>query len=188
MNDAVHDVDRGGDLREEMRHMDSHEKRLVGALKHQRGPIVLPCGVLGRHLRVGEELVQLADLLLSHTLQWIVHAAHNLLLLVLHHALRLLTRIYSGSRHLRCRLAHDQRLLTAHELLLILVHLLHSHRLLEANVLLWLHSVWLLHLLRVLVCARLAHDISLWRLSDRLLLSHFNIIVYYNSAKAFKKS
>ena len=92
-------------------------------------------------------------------------------------------------------MAHNQRLLTASELLLILLHLRHSHgvRLLEATVLL-LHSVhgsWL-HLLRVLAgshllrCNTLAHDIALRIASDRLL-SHFNIIVYYNSAKAFKK-
>ena len=32
MDDTVHDVNRGGNLREVMRHMDSHKKRLVGAL------------------------------------------------------------------------------------------------------------------------------------------------------------
>ena len=130
---------------------------------------------------------------MPHTLQWIVHATHNLLLLGLHHALGLLTRIDSGSRHLRGRLAHDQRLLTASELLLIWLHLLHSHGvwLLEATVL--LHSIYAcwLHLLRVLAGSHLrlgtlAHDIALWIASD-WLLSHFNIIVYYNSAKAFKK-
>lgn len=135
----------------------------------------------------------MADLLLPHTLQWIVHAAHNLLLLGLHHTLGL-TRIASRSRHLRRRLAHDQRLLTANELLLIWLHLLHSHGvwLLETTVLL-LHSVHAsrLNMLRVLarshlLLGTLAHDIALWIASDRLL-SHFNIIVYYNSAKAFKK-
>ena len=32
MDDTVHNVDCGGNLGEEMRHMNSHEKRLVGAL------------------------------------------------------------------------------------------------------------------------------------------------------------
>ena len=88
-------------------------------------------------------------------------------------------------------------LLTTNELLLIWLHLLHSHGvwLLEATVLLLLlHSVHAsrLHLVRVLarlhlLWGTLAHDIALWIASDRLL-SHFNIIVYYNSAKAFKKA
>ena len=92
-------------------------------------------------------------------------------------------------------MAHDHRLLTANELLLIWLHLLHSHGvwLLEATVLL-LHSVHAsrLNMLRVLARSHLlwgtlAHDIALWIASDRLL-SHFNIIVYYNSAKTFKKA
>ena len=32
VDDTVHDVNCGGNLGEEMRNMDSHEKRLVGAL------------------------------------------------------------------------------------------------------------------------------------------------------------
>ena len=37
-----------------------------------------------------------------------------------------------------------------------------------------------------LLMGTLAHDIAL-RIASARLLSHFNIIVYYNSAKAFKK-
>ena len=103
-------------------------------------------------------------------------------MLLLHHVTLRLTRIASGSRHMRSRMAHNVRLLTAGELLLIWWHLLHSHdlRLLEASILLLLHSIYAwLHLLRILAWSYLTlpHDKALWITSDGSLL-HFNIIVF----------
>ena len=68
MNNTVHDMDSRCHLWEHMRNMDSHEKRLVGALQYQRSPIVLACLIHSCHLRIREELIELADLLLPYTL------------------------------------------------------------------------------------------------------------------------
>ena len=101
VHNTMHHMDRWRHLRELVWHMDSHKERLVGASQHKWNSVVNTSGIGSRSLRVGEELEELTDLLLAHSLQW-VDAHHLLLRVLLHHTRASLSSKVVSRIHLIC--------------------------------------------------------------------------------------
>ena len=179
MHDFMQDVDGGCHLRELMWHSHLDEQGLIGACQHHRDPVVLPSRRLLDHLRVWEELVDLADLLLAHALQRI-HAHHLLLLVHDRYTMRVSMHKVSRPRNMRSRYAHNIDLLLTWLTELLVSHR-HAHRRILA-VTLRLHSIHTWLLLTVLAMHGLhatSHDITCWvSPSSVLMILHFNIIVF----------